>query len=411
MVTAAVRYKESPLDVVSWNFAAACGRISLDNDLRTLLAMPYRELSLHLPVRMDDGTLRVFRASRYLHSNARGPAAGMIRLSPGATDELARALANATTWTAAIVNIPFGGSCGVIDCDPAQLSEHEYETLVRRFASRSHVVLGPYQDVVMASSESEAAMLLDEYSSLRSYTPAFVTGKSASHGGAAHLSKAHPRAAAIVMREVASRLDRDVTDLRVAIYATAATAADYLAEFISIGASVVALSDGRSTATDERGLNPLTVSECVRQYGSVASYPGTAESTLAADCDVLVLAASECALTAANANRVRASLVLEAAPLSITPSADTILRQQRVAVVPDLLAASGSIIAAHTEWASNLEQKQLQTRDIESEFDRLLPHAVDTIFDRSNRDHSTLRSAAYCIAVEKVSRTERLRGI
>ncbi len=411
MVTAAVRYKESPLDVVSWNFSAACGRVSLDPDLRTLLAMPYRELGLQLPIRMDDGTLRVFRAARHLHSNCRGPAAGILRMTPGADANLAAALATSATWTATVANVPFGGASGVIDCDPAALSPREYELLLRRFVSRSNVVLGPYQDVVIAQSESQAAILVDEFASLRGNMPALVTGKSAGQGGAEHLAKAHPRAAAMVLRYSATLLERDVQDLRVAIYATTATAADYLAEFESIGTTVVALSDGRSTAHDDRGLNPLAIAESVRQNGTVSAFPGTAESVLAADCDVLVLAASECALNAINGGRVRAQIVLEAAPLSITPSGDVLLRQQRATVIPDLLGASGTVIAAHAEWSANLEQKQLHARDVEAEFERRLPQATEAVFERSKKDHSSLRSAAYCIAVERVGRTERLRGI
>jgi glutamate dehydrogenase/leucine dehydrogenase len=263
----------------------------------------------------------------------------------------------------------------------------------------------------MASSESEAAILLDEFSSLRDYAPACVTGKAAPQGGAAHVAKAHPRAAALVLREVASRFEREVSDLRVAIYATTSTAADYLAEFASIGCPIVALSDGRSTAHDERGLNPLAIVESVRHNGTVSAFPGTAESAIAADCDVLVLASTECSLNAMNAGRVRASVVLEAAPLSVTPSADVLLRQQRATVIPDLLASSGSIIAAHAEWTANIEQKQLHARDIETEFERRLPQAAEAVVERSKKDHSSLRSAAYCIAVERVARTERLRGI
>lgn len=412
MVTAAVRYKESPLDVATWNFSAACGRISIDADLKSLLAMPYRELRLHLPVRLDDGTLRVFRAARHVHNNSRGPAAGCVRVIPGGDASLAEALARFNTWSAAIVQVPFGGACAVIDGDPSQLSAGENERLLRRLASRAYVVLGPYHDVLMAESEGDAGILLDEYSSyFREIAPASVTGKPADRGGIAHRVKAHPRAAAMVLRTAAQRLEKDLQNLRVAVYATSATAADYLAEFTSIGTTVIALSDGRSTAHDDRGLNPLAIAESVRQNGTVSAFPGTADSALAAECDVLVLASGECALHSANAGRVRASMVLEAAPLSITPSADAVLRQQRATVIPDLLASSGSLVAAHVEWAANLEQVQPHARNIELEFERLLPEATATVFERASRDHSSLRSAAYCTAIERVARTEKLRGV
>ncbi len=408
MVSTAVRYKESPVDVASWNFSSACGRLSLDADLKTLLAMPYRELSLQLPVRMDDGTLRVFRASRVLHSNARGPAAGEIHLRPRADANLAFALANSATWTSAVMNVPFGGACGVIDCDPQSLTPREYEKLFRRFASRSHVVLGPFQDVAIASSESEAALLLDEYSSLHGFTPACVAGKGPQQGGAANFSKTRPRAAALALRESAIYLDRNLQDLTIAILATPENAADYLAEFASIGCTVVALSDTRRAVHDDRGLEPLTIGKILEEAPAVTD---AIESVLSTDCDVLVLASSECALHATNAARVRAAIVLEAAPLSVTPSADVVLRQQQALVIPDLVAASGALIAAHVEWSANLEKKQLHARDIHLALEKSIPAAVKAIFERTQKDQSSLRSAAYCIAVERVARTERLRGI
>ena len=408
MVSAAVRYKESPVDVASWNFSSACGRLALDADLKTLLAMPYRELSLQLPIRMDDGTLRVFRASRVLHSNARGPALGDLRLKPRADANLAFALANATTWTSAVMNIPFGGACGVIDCDPESLSTYEHEKLLRRFASRSHVVLGPFQDVAIASSEAEAALLLDEYSSLHGFTPACVVGKDIQHGGVADSSKARPRAAALALYESAIRLDRKIQDLTIAILATPDSAADYLAEFASMGCTVVALGDGVLALHNRQGINPSAISESLNQ---IPHANDAGDSVLSAECDVLVLASAECTVHAMNAARVSASIVLEAAPLSVTPSADVILRQQRTMVVPDLVGASGAIIAAHVEWSANLEKKQLRKRDVEAALEKSIPVAIDAVFERTQRDHSSLRSAAYCIAVERVARTERLRGI
>lgn len=411
MVTAAVRYKESPADTASWNFSSACGRLSLDADLKTLLAMPYRELSLQLPLRMDDGRLRVFRAARMLHSNARGPAAGTIRMKPGANVDLAFALANIATWTAAVVNVPFGGASGVIDCDPVNLSEREYESLLRRYASRSNVVLGPYQDVTLASSEEDAALLLDEYSSTRGLTPACVAGKGPQHGGVASPSKAQPRAAALALREIARYWDRDLQDLHVAIYATPETYADYLAEFVSIGCTVTALSDGRRTAVDGSGLTSHGIAQAKQLHSELSSVPNSGDSVLSAACDVLVLASSECALNATNAARVRASIVLEATPLGITPSADVTLKQQHALVVPDLVGASGTVIAAHVEWSANLEQKQLHTRDIEAALEKAIPNALEKVIERSKKDLGTLRSAAYCMAVERVAKTERLRGI
>lgn len=407
MVSTAVRYKESPVDVSSWNFAAACGRISLDADLKTLLAMPYRELSLQLPLRLDDGTLRVFRANRVLHSNARGPAAGTVTVRPGATPDLALALANFATWTSALMGVPFGGASAVIDCDAATLSSDEYGRLLSRFASRSHLVLGPFQDIVIASSTNEAAVLLDEYSSLHGFTPASVTGKSAEQGGTAEFGKASPRAAAISLREAVMRSERGVEGLRVAIVATPNTLADYVAEFSVIGCIVVAVSDGGQTVYDERGLSPThLIAE-----GDYAVITKGSEAALFADCDVLVLAGDECSLHGANASRVRAKTIIEASPVCVTPSADVALRQQRAAVIPDLIAASGATIAAHAEWAANLEQRPLHAEDLNSALEQSIRQAMDSVFERARKDHATTRTAAYCIAIERVARTERLRGI
>jgi glutamate dehydrogenase (NAD(P)+) len=407
MVSAAARYKESPVDVASWNFAAACGRISLDADLKTLLAMPYRELSLQLPLRLDDGTLRVYRASRVLHSNVRGPAAGTITMRPGATPDLALALANFATWTSALMGVPFGGASAVIDCDPATLSPEEYGKLLRRFASRSHLVLGPFQDVVIASSADEAAALLDEYSSLHGFTPASVTGKNAEQGGVAGFDKASPRAATLSLREAATRSGRGVEGLCVAIVANPKTLADYAAELTAIGCIVVAASDGSQTVCDEHALSPTDLFAA----SDSAVITNGSEAALFADCDVLVLAGAECSLHAANASRVRAKTIIEAAPLNVTVAADVALRQQRATVIPDLIAASGATIAAHAEWAANLEDRQLHSQDVDAALEKAVCQTMDSVIDRVKKDNVTPRSAAYCIAVERVARTERLRGI
>jgi glutamate dehydrogenase (NAD(P)+) len=405
MGTAAVRYKDLPVDVASWNFAAACGRLSLDADLKTLLAMPYRELSLQLPLRMDDGTLRVFRASRVLHSNARGPAAGTITVRAGANADLALALANFSTWTAALIGTPFGGASAVINCDPLSLSSEEYDKLLRRFAARALIVLGPFQDVLIASSENEATILLDEYSSLPDFAPASVAGKSAEQGGVARFGKASQRATALALREAAFRSNRALEDLSVSIVASPNTVADYIAELTAIGCRVIAATDGLNTAHDEQGLSPLALS------GETDALADGSEMALTTHCDVMVWAAAECSLHAAIAPRIRAQTLIEAASLCVTPSADVALRQQRVTVIPDLIAASGATIAAHAEWSANLEQRSLHPHDVDSELEKSIRKAIDAVFERSKKDHSTLRSAAYCIAVERVARVERLRGI
>ena len=406
--------------IVSRNFELAADLLALNEEQRQILRTPFRETRVSLPVRMDDGTVEVFTGYRVQHSGARGPAKGGIRFHPVVDEAEIRALAQVMTWKTALVDVPFGGAKGGIACDPAQLSGAELERLTRRYVARIHRVLGPYRDVPapdVGTNPQVMGWILDEFSSRHGYSPACVTSKPIELGGLQGRNQATGRGVAIVLAEHADSTGRSLAHLKVVIQGfgnVGSNAARFLAE---CGCDIVAVSDvfGGIQSRGGRGLPIDELIEHVARRGTVAGFPGAEpvsnEDLLGLDCDVLVPAALEGVLRGDNARNVRARIVLEAANLPTTPEADEILEAMGVVVLPDLLVNAGGVIASYFEWSQNLQQTRWTEDRVSEELDRYLRQAYGAVAKRAEHEGIPLRRAAYGIAVERVARTEALRGI
>jgi glutamate dehydrogenase (NAD(P)+) len=398
------------------NFEIAAKKLGLELEMQTVLRTPMREMVVEVPLRMDDGRVQVFSCVRVQHNGVRGPLMGGMRIHPAADIEVARALAQLTTWKNAVVAIPFGGASGGIQCDPSRLSDLECERLTRQFTSRIHVMLGPYCDVTMPevnSSAREMNWIFEEYCRARGYAPAAVTGKPIEKGGSPGHRQASAQSVAIMLREAAQTDELSLHDLRVAVYGFSVDV-HLLAELEALGAKAIAVADSQGGAFAPKGIKACDVQKHVAKQGSLNGLK-TGKSVrdsdvLQCECDVLVLCGVDTVLKARNAARVNAKLVIEGADLAITPAADHILEDRGITVIPDLLANAGGVTASYFEWAQNLQQVVWTEQHTNRQLEVFLTRAYQNVITRAEQDQVSLRTAAYSLGIERVARSEKLRA-
>jgi len=408
---------EDPREIVDYNFQRAADRLGLDHEMRTLLTMPFRELRVEIPVRLDDGTLRVFVGYRVQHSGVRGPSKGGIRYHPTTDLNEVRALAAAMTWKTSLVNIPFGGAKGGIAVDPALMTTGELQRLTRGYIRRIGLFLGPFRDVPAPDMNTNAQVMtwiFDEYSAQHGYTPACVTGKPVELGGSLGREAATGRGLAFLIESLAKDLAMPLAGTRVAVQGfgnVGSFATRFLAE---AGAKVVAVADVKGGVLNESGLDVKALLDYARNNRTISGFPGTheisSEEVLTVDCDILVPAALQCVLTKKNAEKVRARIVAEGANLPTTPEADEILARRGIHVLPDILANAGGVTVSYFEWAQNLQQIFWEEDHVNAEMRKILARAYRQVADMAAKEKIPLREAAYTIAVDRVARAERLRG-
>ena len=408
---------EDPREIVDYNFQRAADRLGLDHEMRTLLTMPFRELRVEIPVRLDDGSLRVFVGYRVQHSGVRGPSKGGIRYHPTTDLNEVRALAAAMTWKTSLVNIPFGGAKGGIAVDPAQMTTGELQRLTRGYIRRIALFLGPFRDVPAPDMNTNAQVMtwiFDEYSAQHGYTPACVTGKPVELGGSLGREAATGRGVAFLIEALTKDLGMSLTGARVAVQGfgnVGSFATRFLAE---AGAKVVAVADVKGGVLNERGLDVKALLDYARDNRTISGFPGareiSSEEVLTVDCDILVPAALQCVLTKNNAEKVRARIVAEGANLPTTPEADEILLRRGIHVLPDILTNAGGVTVSYFEWAQNLQQMFWEEDHVNAEMRKILARAYRQVADMAAKEKIPLREAAYTIAVDRVARAERLRG-
>lgn len=405
------------LETVTAAYEAAAEAISLEDEQRLLLASPHREISAQVPVRMDDGRLRVFTAYRVQHNGARGPYKGGLRYHPDVDLDGVRALAASMTWKTALTDLPFGGAKGGIDVDPRTLSPGERQRATRVLMDRLAKVLGPMRDIMapdMGSGPSEMAWLMDEYGRLHGHTPAIVTGKPVELGGTAGRVEATGEGAALIAAAVARHIELRLEGARVAVQGFGNVGSHVTAALARMGCTVVAISDVAGAVHNPHGLD---VDELLRRARSgVVGHEGmdveriTNDELLALDCDILVPAAIGGVLHAGNADAVRARLVVEAANGPVTPGADAILAARGIVVAPDVLANAGGVVVSYLEWVQNLQNVRWDRAQVDEVLARRMHDAHAAVQGRATADGCSLREAAYRVAVSRVAAAEAMRG-
>jgi glutamate dehydrogenase (NAD(P)+) len=414
---AAAHSGENPREITAFNFRAAADRLGLDAEVRTLLSTPFRELRVEVPVRLDDGSLKVFLGYRIQHNGVRGPAKGGIRYHPAVSVHEVAALAEAMTWKTALVNIPFGGAKGGIACDPRTMSQRELERLTRKFTSRIQVILGPYRDIPAPDMNTNAQVMtwiFDEYSAHHGYTPACVTGKPVELGGSLGREAATGNGATILIREMMKELGRPLQGATVVLQGFGNVGSHAARALTSEGARIIAIADFYGGIFSQKGisLDELFAHQAAtgRIQGLAGTQPISNDDLLELQCDILVPAALECVIHKGNAERIKAGVIAEAANLPTTPEADEILHRRGITILPDILTNAGGVTVSYFEWTQNLQQHFWEEDKVNAEMERILVKAFRSVVDRARSEKISFRIAAYTIAVERVARAEKLRG-
>jgi glutamate dehydrogenase (NAD(P)+) len=407
----------SPFEAATYFFHKAADRLGLSEEMRAVLATSYRELAVQIPVTMDSGKVRVYRGYRIQHNGARGPYKGGVRFHESADLDEVRALAALMTWKNALIDVPFGGAKGGVQCEPGAMSANELQRLTRRFTAMISYIIGVNRDIPapdMGTNAQTMAWMMDAYGQKMGYQPAIVTGKPVELGGSPGREQATGRGVVICALESARRRGLDFEGARIAIQGfgnvgswTAAIASDH-------GAKVVAVSDVAGGTYDAAGLDLEAVARHQSEAMSVATYPGgdgvTNEELLEVECDILIPAAIQGVIGSHNADRIKAPLIIEAANGPITPVADEILTDRGVTVVPDILANAGGVTVSYFEWVQNIQQFRWDVDQVNDELTKRMKKAIDEVSERAADEGSTLRDAAFDIAVDRVSHAAEIRG-
>ena len=412
--------RSNPYQVAVDQVRSAATALKLDEGTVDILVRSRRELVINFPVKMDDGSLRVFTGYRVQHNNARGPYKGGIRYHPTVSLEEMRALAMWMTWKCAVVGIPFGGAKGGVMCDPKQLSRSELERMTRRFAWELSPVIGPHVDIPAPDVYTNAqtmSWIMDAYSANVGHSvPAVVTGKPVSLGGSEGREEATSRGLMNCLREALRSRKLSPQGSTVAVQGfgnVGRNAARLLRD--ELGMKVLAVSDSTGGIYDPSGLDIKKVTEHKEATGSVMDLPSatniTNEELLELECTVLVPAALGEVITEQNADEIKASLVVEGANGPTLPEADRILFEKGCMLIPDVLANAGGATASYFEWVQDLQYQFWTRSEVNQRLDRTMTSAFGRVLTSSLNEGTDMRSAAYLLAVREVVTAMELRGI
>ncbi|MET9337452.1 Glu/Leu/Phe/Val dehydrogenase [Nonomuraea sp. NPDC003804] len=404
------------LDSALHQLDQAAEHLGLDQGLRTMLATPRRSLTVSVPVRREDGTMDVVQGFRVQHNVSRGPAKGGIRFHPATDIHEVTALAMWMTWKCALVGIPYGGAKGGVCVDPTALTTRELERLTRRYVNEILPLIGPEKDIPapdVGTDEQTMAWIMDTYSVNAGYSvPGVVTGKPMTLGGSLGRAGATSRGVQIATLSALGRSPEGVSVAVQGFGKVGALAAQYLSD---AGAKVVAVSDVTGAVHNAAGLDIAGLRAWVAESGGVAGYRHADAMDHAAllelDVDVLVPAALEGAITAENAPRVKARLIVEGANGPTTPEADEILAAHGTTIVPDILANAGGVIVSYLEWVQNMQAYSWSADDVEIRLRDLMEGAFGEVRSVAEARGITLRQAAHVIGVGRVAEAHQMRGL
>ncbi|MHB1295745.1 MAG: Glu/Leu/Phe/Val family dehydrogenase [Anaerolineae bacterium] len=408
----------SAYEIAVAQFDKAAAHLDIDEDILAMLRLPKRELTVNFPVKMDNGSARMFTGYRVHHSTTRGPSKGGLRYHPDVTLDEVRALAMWMTWKCAVVDIPYGGAKGGVICDPKTMSQNELERMTRRYATEIAILMNPEGDIPapdVNTGPQTMAWIMDTYSMHRGYTtPAVVTGKPHEIGGSLGRPEATGRGVMFTAMEALKHCDLPCQGVRVAVqgFGNVGSVSAYLLQ--DKGCKVVAVSDSRGGIYCDLGLDARDVLRFKNENGTVMGYPGSDTLTnaelLEVDCDILVPAGLEKAITGANAARVKARVIAEGANGPTTPEADDILYDKGAFVIPDVLANAGGVTVSYFEWVQGLQHFFWTEPQINSQLRRVMVRSFQEVVRVAEEHKVDMRVAAYMVAINRVACAHQLRG-
>lgn len=399
----------------------AAQAVGLHENDYAALCYPERELKVSVPVRMDNGSVRIFEGYRVQHSTSRGPAKGGIRFHPDVNIDEVKALAAWMSLKCAVVNIPYGGAKGGVCVDPSTLSAAERERLTRRYTAMILPIIGPEKDIPAPDVGTNAQVMdwiMDTYSMMNGYTiHGVVTGKDLEVGGSVGRPEATGRGVTIIAMEVLKRFSLSSDSVSIAVQGmgnVGCTAALLLNE---MGCRIVAVSDVSGGVRNDKGLNIPEIAAFVKSGKLLKDYAGTGavhisnEELLTGKCDILIPAALENQITEEIAAKVQAKILIEAANGPTTVEADAVLEKRGIPVFPDILANAGGVVVSYFEWVQNLQELTWEEKDVNDTLKRVMVRAFNEVMEKSKKFSVNYRLAAYAVAVERICTAKKKRGI
>jgi glutamate dehydrogenase (NAD(P)+) len=409
----------NPFKIAQEQLDKAAKVMKLDPALHAFLREPMRVLEVTIPVKMDDGSVKIFKGFRVHHNDARGPVKGGIRFYPNETLDTVKALSMWMTWKTSVLNVPYGGAKGGIIVDPEKLSKGELERLSREYIRAIGRFIGPEKDIPAPDVNTNPqimAWMMDEYSKIVGYNaPGVITGKPVEVGGSLGRIDATARGGMYCLREAAKKIKLDLSKATVAVQGHG-NVGKFAHKLVTemFGAKVVAVSDIKGGIYNEKGLDFEKVLAHQEKTGFVVNFPGaksiTNEELLELKVDVLIPAAIENQITGKNADKIKAKIVLELANGPTTPVADEILYKKGILDIPDILANAGGVTVSYFEWVQNINGYYWTLDEVYQRLDQKMTQAFWDVMDAMEKYKVEPRTAAYIVAVKRVADAVRIRG-
>jgi glutamate dehydrogenase (NAD(P)+) len=417
--TVSLEQEINPWEAQSARFNLAAQKLNLDEGLWKVLSYPAREIIVHIPVAMDNGQLEVFTGFRVQHSIARGPAKGGIRYSPDVTLDEVRALASWMTWKCAVVNIPFGGAKGGVICDPHKMSMAELERMTRRYTAELFEFIGPEKDVPapdINTNEQTMAWIMDTYSMhMRQTVTAVVTGKPINIGGSRGRREATGRGIMVVCEEAIKKLGLSRESTRVIIQGFGNVGSNAARLMAEAGYKVIGIAEVDGGLYRKTGIDVEALWAFHQRNGTIHGFPEAdaidPAELLVTDCEILIPAATENQITSRNADRVKCRILAEGANGPTTASADEILAEKRVFVIPDILCNAGGVTTSYFEWVQDRQGYFWKESVVNEQLEHIMKNAFEDVVRYAETHGVNNRIAAYMLAIDRVAYTIRQRGI
>ncbi|HEY8391856.1 MAG TPA: Glu/Leu/Phe/Val dehydrogenase [Capillibacterium sp.] len=409
----------SPLAVAQRQLDLAAEKLNLDPNIHAILREPARVMEVNFPVRMDDGTVRVFKGYRAQHSTALGPAKGGIRFHPQVTLEEVKALSMWMTFKCGVLGLPYGGGKGGVVVDPRTLSKGELERVSRAYIDAISAIIGPEQDIPAPDVNTNAqimAWMMDEFSKVKGGVtyPGVVTGKPIIVGGSLGRTEATGRGVVIIIKEAAKRLGIDLKKATAAIQGVGNVGGVTARLLVEEGVKIIAAMGSSGGIYNEKGIDPEALLAYREKTGTIANFPGgrpiSKEDFFALECDILVPAALENQITAANAGGIKAKIVAEGANGPTTPEADEILAQKGVFLTPDILTNAGGVTVSYFEWVQNLMHYYWTADEVNNKLEQMMVDAFAAIYRMSQEHKVGMRMAAYMYSISRLAEAIKVRG-
>ena len=419
MTTLTLEQETNPWEAQAARFDDAAQRLNLDAGIWKVLRYPSREIIVHIPVSMDDGSIEVFTGYRVQHSMARGPGKGGIRYAPDVSLDEVRALASWMTWKCAVVNIPFGGAKGGVICDPKKMSQGELERMTRRYTAELIEFIGPEKDVPapdMNTNEQTMAWIMDTYSMhMRQTVTSVVTGKPVNMGGSRGRREATGRGVSIVCDQAMKHLGMSIDGCRVIVQGFGNVGSNTAKLMWDKGYTIIGIGEWDGALYNPNGIDIEALLQYKAKHGTIHGF-SEAESAdkhdlLERPCEILIPAATENVITSRNAERIRAKILCEGANGPTTTIADEILSDKRVFVIPEILANAGGVTTSYFEWVQDRMGYFWTETEVNERLERIMIDSFDDVLQYAITHEVNNRTAAYMLAIDRVAYTTKQRGM